>query len=116
MSFLGSVGSMMKGSGLEEALENIYGANVVTHMISVKAISRTLREHFLIEAALVNKLTLRILPQVAKEHLTVNTCEESTELSERSSASDVDFSIDIGSIDFDGPVPTYLDTSCSDIL
>ena len=37
MSFLGSIGSMMKGSRLEEALENAYGPNAVTHMISGKA-------------------------------------------------------------------------------
>ena len=42
MNFLGSVGSMIKGSGLEEALENVYGANAVTHMIPGKAISRAL--------------------------------------------------------------------------
>ena len=34
--FLGSVFSMMKSSGLEKALENAYGLNAVTHMISGK--------------------------------------------------------------------------------
>ena len=29
MSFMGSIGSMMKGSGLEEALEMVYGPNAV---------------------------------------------------------------------------------------
>ena len=33
MSFIGSIGSMMKGSGLEEALETVYGANAASHMI-----------------------------------------------------------------------------------
>ena len=46
MSFIGSIGSVMKGSGLEEALETVYGPNSVTHMISGKAISRALRGHF----------------------------------------------------------------------
>ena len=32
MSFLGSIESMMKGSGLEEALERVYGPNVVNHI------------------------------------------------------------------------------------
>ena len=36
MSFLGSLGSIMKGSGLEKALENAYGLNAITHMISGK--------------------------------------------------------------------------------
>ena len=65
ISFLGSIGLMMKGSGLEEALENVYGANVMTHMMSGKAIFRALRENFLVEAALVNKLLLICLKLVA---------------------------------------------------
>ncbi len=62
MSFMGSIGSMMKGSGLEEALETVHGPNAVVHMISGKAVSRALRGHFLVEAALVNKLMLAVLP------------------------------------------------------
>ena len=62
MSFMGSIGSMMKGSGLEEALETVYGPNAVTHMMSGKAVSRALRGHFLVEAALVNKLMMSVLP------------------------------------------------------
>ena len=56
MSFLGSIGSVMKGSGLEEALENAYGPTAITHMMFGKAASRALHGHFLVEAALVNKL------------------------------------------------------------
>ena len=62
MSFMGSIGTMMKGSGLEEALGTVYGPNAVTHMITGKAVSRALRGHFLIEAALTNKLLVEILP------------------------------------------------------
>ena len=47
MSFMGSIGSMMKGSGLEEALKVAYGPNAVTQMRSGKAISRALCGHFL---------------------------------------------------------------------
>ena len=54
MSFIGSIGSVMKGSGLEEALETAYGHNSVTHMISGKAISRALKGHFLVEAEQAN--------------------------------------------------------------
>ena len=67
MSFMGSIGSMMKGSGLEEALETSYGPNTVTQMISGKAISRALRGHFLVEAALVNKLMNAVIPQAQNE-------------------------------------------------
>ena len=67
MSFMGSIGSMMKGSGLEEALETVYGPNSVAQMMSGKAVSRTLRGHFLVEAALVNKLLLAVLPSQDEE-------------------------------------------------
>ncbi len=40
MNIMGSIGSMMKGSGLEEALETVYGPNAVIHMLSGKAVSR----------------------------------------------------------------------------
>ena len=46
MSFLESIGSMMKGSGLEEALEQLYSPNAVAHMITGKAVSRALHGHF----------------------------------------------------------------------
>jgi hypothetical protein len=53
MSFLGSIGSVMSGSGLEEALECCYGPNAVTHMLTGKAFARAVRGHFLTEAALM---------------------------------------------------------------
>ncbi|KAG1650221.1 hypothetical protein GQR58_028237 [Nymphon striatum] len=52
MSFLGSVGTVMKGSGLSECLQTIYGENSVTHIMSGKAVSRALRSHFLLQSAL----------------------------------------------------------------
>ena len=61
-SFLGSIGSMMKGSGLEEALETVYGHNAVTHMISGKGVSKALHGRFFIKAALLNKLIFHVLP------------------------------------------------------
>ena len=51
MSFLGSIGEVMKGSGLEDALEELYGKSRVLHLISGKAVSRALRGHFLVESA-----------------------------------------------------------------
>lgn len=62
MSFIGRIGTMMKWSGLEDALGTIYGENAVSHMISGKAVSRTIRGHFLVQAALVNKLMAAVLP------------------------------------------------------
>ena len=52
MSFLGSVGTMMDGSGLASAPETVYGENTVKHMMTDKAISRAVRGHLLEESAL----------------------------------------------------------------
>eukprot|EP00112_Aurelia_sp_Birch-Aquarium-sp1_P015562 Seg3462.1 transcript_id=Seg3462.1/GoldUCD/mRNA.D3Y31 product="hypothetical protein" protein_id=Seg3462.1/GoldUCD/D3Y31 len=40
MSFLGCIGYLMGGSGLQEALEVVYGENTVTHILNDKAYSR----------------------------------------------------------------------------
>ena len=57
MSFLGSLGNLMKGSGLEELFSQVYREHTVVHMISGIAILRALRAHFLAESALVTLLT-----------------------------------------------------------
>ena len=46
-------------------------------MMAGKAISRALRGYFLVEATLVNKLMLKVLPYAANENETVNPREES---------------------------------------
>jgi hypothetical protein len=56
MSFMGSIGSLMSGSGLAEAMEVNYGPNAVTHIMTGKAIARAVRSHFLTEAALAVKI------------------------------------------------------------
>ena len=38
MSFLGSIGHIMKGSGLQEVLRPIYANNAVSHILSGKAV------------------------------------------------------------------------------
>ena len=52
MSFLGSVGHLMAGSGLQELLEVVFAGNAVRHMVTGKAISRAVRGHMLVDAAL----------------------------------------------------------------
>ena len=52
MNFIGSIGTMMKGSGLEEAFGIVNGTNTVTHIISGEAFSRAMGGHFLVETAL----------------------------------------------------------------
>ncbi|PIK40129.1 hypothetical protein BSL78_23030 [Apostichopus japonicus] len=52
MSFLGSIGHLMAGSGLRELLETIYASNTVNHMLTGKAVARALRGHCLVDSAL----------------------------------------------------------------
>ena len=52
MSFLGAIGHLMAGSGLEEILKLVYASNAVTKMLEGKAVSRAIRGHFLVDGAL----------------------------------------------------------------
>ena len=52
MSFLGSIGHLMAGSGLKDVLESFYASNTVVHMLSGKAIARAIRGHFMVDAVL----------------------------------------------------------------
>ena len=63
MSFVGSIGMMMSGSGLEEALAEAYAKNTVPHIMSGKAYSRALRGNFLVEAAVMNLLLKMVVPE-----------------------------------------------------
>ena len=69
MSFLGSIGMVMNGSGLSEALGTVYGTNAVKHMMTGKAISRSLRGHFLVASALTAKLISKYIPQAYADSL-----------------------------------------------
>ena len=51
-NFLGCIGYLMAGSGLKELLEVIYASNAVDNMLTGKAISRAVRGHMLVDAAL----------------------------------------------------------------
>ena len=52
MSFLGSIGHFMKGSGLEEVLGLMFGSNTIPHVLTGKAYARSVRGHFLVHAGL----------------------------------------------------------------
>ena len=82
MSYLGSIGGIMKGSGLTDALNLIYGNNAVEHMISGKAVSRALRGHFLVESA----LTIKLMCMLVKED--DNDIDEDTQPSSSNIKSD----------------------------
>ena len=60
MSFLGSVGFIMTGSGLEDLWSTVYAPASVAHMITGHAFARAMRAHILTSAALFSLLTLNI--------------------------------------------------------
>ena len=61
---MGSVETLMKGSGLEEALTTCYRLNTVEHMITGKAVSRALRGHLLTSTSLQIKLFTPFSPGI----------------------------------------------------
>ena len=52
MRFLGYMGRLTAGSGLQQLLEVVFAQNSVTHMLTGKAIARAVRGHFLADAIL----------------------------------------------------------------
>ncbi|XP_021362244.1 uncharacterized protein LOC110456045 [Mizuhopecten yessoensis] len=56
MSFLGSIGRIMSGTGLQDALETIFAPNAVSHMLSGKAVARAVRGFMLVDLALQSLL------------------------------------------------------------
>ena len=56
MSFMGSIGNMMAGSGLKELLEEVYAESTVPYFLSGKAYARALRAHLLVQSALVSHI------------------------------------------------------------
>jgi len=64
MSFLGSIGSIMEGSGLEELWATAYAPKTVAHMISGHAYSRAVRAHSLTRLALALSLIKTYLTSI----------------------------------------------------
>ena len=56
LSFMGAIGTIMRGSGLEEVWATIYSEISVRHMLSGHSYYRALRAHFLTQAALTRIL------------------------------------------------------------
>ena len=61
MSYLGSIGKIMKGSELEELFEETYAPSTVPHLISGHAIARSCRGHTLAQSALTSTTMIQIL-------------------------------------------------------
>lgn len=56
LSFLGAIGHIMSGSGLEHALKTIYAENSVEKILSGHAYSRAVRAHFLVHLSLAKRI------------------------------------------------------------
>lgn len=56
MSFLGCIGKIMAGSGLQELLCELYAEGTVKHILAGHAYSRAVRAHNLIQLALVETI------------------------------------------------------------
>ncbi|CAC5372507.1 unnamed protein product [Mytilus coruscus] len=87
MSFLGSIGRLMAGSGLHEVLETVYASNAVNHMLSGKAVSRAVRGFMMVENALhilLMKESFRVsLPSAHETDITEADSSECDEIVEK---------------------------------
>ena len=63
MSFIGSIGKMIRGSGIEDLFEEVYAPNSVEDMMLGKSINRAVRAHLMAESA----LTIHLL-EILKEN------------------------------------------------
>jgi hypothetical protein len=62
MSFLGSIGYIIGGSGIRELWETVYAPHTVTHMLTGHAVQRAVRAHLLTHSA-INTMLLSSLPE-----------------------------------------------------
>ena len=65
MSFYGSIGNIMDGSGIRKLFETIYGENTTKHIMSGKATARANRAHIIAESALMMKIQELVLREGA---------------------------------------------------
>jgi hypothetical protein len=64
MSFIGCIGQLMEGIGLQYLLNLVYATNTVPHMLSGMTISRAIRGLFLVESAVMFVLINTDIQQV----------------------------------------------------
>ena len=62
MSYMGGIGHLMRGSGLEELIETVYTGKTIGHIMKWKTYPRALRAHMLVSTAL-NKHILNQRPE-----------------------------------------------------
>jgi hypothetical protein len=80
MSFLGTIGHVMGGSGLNDLLETVYSPNAVVHMLTGKAVARAVRGQFLVDTALQTILLEKTIEvDIVSKLVTENALEISSE-------------------------------------
>ena len=76
MSFLGSIGSLMAGTGLKEVMSQVYAEGSVDHMLFGKAVARAVRVHLLVDSSLNTIATAQMLgipvPRISCEYSTTD--------------------------------------------
>ena len=90
MSFLGSIGHLMAGSGLQELLEVVFTGNAVRHMLTGKAIPRAVRGHILVDAALNTILVAKAY------HIPLQTKETDEPKRDTASTDPENYDVEIG--------------------
>ena len=83
MSFLGSIGHIIEGSGLDYILEQVYAPNTVKHLLSGKAYSGAIRGHLLVSAALHTMLTCRAQKKPPNNQLLKVLCRQRRSFTDR---------------------------------
>ena len=77
VSYLGSIGNLMIGSGIEDLFIEVYAQNTVSHIMSGKAVPRALHAHFLTEAVLVSLLLEQVFDEdtIESQHFNEHVTE-----------------------------------------
>ncbi|KAG1679919.1 Multidrug resistance-associated protein 1 [Nymphon striatum] len=120
MSFMGSIGALMKGSGLEGLFAEVYSENTVGHIFTSKAVSRALRAYFLADASLTSLLLETVFEEVSsldkdslmlqlKEAINSNNKEEIEGFFESNSFRKLDNAMAIDPVLFTGALRFNLD-------
>ena len=116
MSFLGSIGHLMAGTGLQELLEMIFASNTVTHILSGKAVARAVRGHLLLDTALNTALMAKTFglqlngTSATEDHDDDSSTDSSTvmEIQDDNTSEDIDpLSVSV-LIDEEIPLPTEI--------
>ena len=79
ISFLGSIGTYMAGSGIEQALALVYAPNTVNSLLTGKTYARAIRGHFLLDSALFYGLISELDQPRDLQHAFETITEDSTQ-------------------------------------